>query len=78
MRYYFYTITTWITNKITGLNNNCMRLGDLPVWLKVNHDVTLWFNIMCILVVALIVICIVDSIVTLYHTHKEKNGIKEE
>ena len=78
MRDLFYTIVTWITRQITGLDNHCMSLWDLPVWLKVEHDVTIWCIIVCMLVVTLIVVCIVDGMVTLYYTRQEKNGIKEE
>ena len=78
MRDLFYMIIEWITRQITGLDNHCMRLWDLPVWLKVNHDVILWCNIICMLVATLIVVCIVDGMVTLYYTRQEKNGIKEE
>lgn len=78
MRDLFYTIVEWITRQITGLDNHCMSLWDLPAWLKVEHDVTLWCIIVCMLVVTLIVVCIVDGMVTLYYTRQEKNGIKEE
>ena len=78
MRDLFYTIIEWITRQITGLDNHCMSLWDLPVWLKVEHDVTIWCIIVCMLVVTLIAVCIVDGMVTLYYTRQEKNGIKEE
>ena len=78
MRDLFYTIVEWITRQITGLDNHCMSLWDLPVWLKVEHDVTLWCIIVCMLVVTLIVVCILNGMVNIYYTHQEKNGIKEE
>ena len=50
MRDLFYMIIEWITRQITGLDNHCMSLWDLPVWLKVEHDVTIWCIIVCMLV----------------------------
>lgn len=78
MRHLFCMITTWITNQVTGLDNNCLKLWEVGTWIKTNHHVTIWFGIICACVAILVVMDIIESIASLYRNCKDKHSTTKE
>lgn len=70
MRHLFYTAVEGITEHITGLENGMIKLWELPKYLEVSGDVTIYLNMVCLLVTLLLGISIADII---YKCFKRKH-----
>lgn len=62
MKELFYIIVEYITECITGIENGAIKLWELGEYLEVSNYVTIGLNIVCGLVVALVIICVVDAV----------------
>ena len=78
MRHLFNMITVWITNRVTGLDNTCLKLWDFETWVITNRNVTIWFSIVCACVAILVVLGIITGIVALYRNYKDKHSTVKE
>ena len=66
MRELFYIIVEYITECITGLENGAIKLWELNEYLEVSGHVTIGLNIACALMLALVISCVVDVVLTIY------------
>lgn len=71
MRRLFYELVTWITNMITGLDNDHLRLSTNRTWIKASNEVAMWLNIVCLLVIILVVSLIISAITNMYQKRKK-------
>lgn len=78
MRHYFYELVTWITNMITGLDNNNLRLDTVGTWIKTSNEVTIWLNILCLLVTTLLISIVIDAGIGMYEKHKKLHSVEDE
>lgn len=71
MRHLFYELVTWITNMVTGLDNEHLTLGTVVTWIETSNVVTVLVNICCLLAIIAVVAEIIVIGMNMYDKHKE-------
>lgn len=71
MRHLFYELVTWITNMVTGLDNEHLQLGTVGTWIETSNVVTVLVNICCLLAIIAVVAEIIVIGMNMYDKHKE-------
>lgn len=65
MEHLYYAVITKITELITGLNHECLKLGDLSEYLYVENGVETWVNITIGVIAVVIMWCVVCDVIGL-------------
>lgn len=63
MRTLFYTMVTMITEMITGLEHNNLKLWNVGTYINTSQNVIVVLNILCLIVTIGVVLGIIDMIV---------------
>lgn len=75
MRTLFYTIVTMITEMITGLEHDNLRLWNVGTYINKSQDVTVILNVLCLIVTISVVWGIIDMVCYIINKRKQKLNI---